>query len=88
MGGPPGTSLPPFPGPGGKPYEPPQPAAVGTAKPAGTLAHATMNWKTTVFGLIGAAALAAQGVQSNNWHDYLYAALTAVFGVLVKDFNK
>ena len=46
------------------------------------------NWKTTVCGLVIAAATAVQTYNGHaGWHGYVTAAAIAVFGVLVKDFN-
>lgn len=46
------------------------------------------NWKTTICGLVVAAAQAIQTYSGHGgWQGYASAAGIAVFGVLVKDFN-
>jgi hypothetical protein len=46
------------------------------------------NWKTTLFGVIAAAATALSNYSgANNWQGYMAAAAMAAFGFIAKDYN-
>lgn len=60
-----------------------------TPQPSLTTAqHFAINWKTTACGLAGAVIVAIQTYNGNGgWKGYVGAALIAVTGALMKDFN-
>ena len=61
---------------------------ISGGNPGRTASHFFANYKTTLCGLAGAALLAVQNYNGGGgWKGYVGAALVAVFGGLMKDFN-